>query len=167
MSSAKVLLLMSASVLVMCDSSDPNRLLGGALADDEEAPTESPVTTTEDATANETCWKSINDYRRKAGLAEYKRWTQAETCATGQAKSDARTGMGHGAFTQCGELAQNECPAFPLSPSRALQQCLAAMWREGPGGGHHDAMASTEYTKVACGVYVTASGQTWSVQDFQ
>lgn len=46
------------------------------------------------------------------------------------------------------------------------------MWNEGPGSdfqthGHYINMASTQYTKVACGFAVMPNGSVWAVQDFQ
>lgn len=114
----------------------------------------------------ELCWSTINAYRERAGLPPYERWTDGESCADGQAKSDEATKSPHGAFTRCGEFAQNECPGTPGPPEKGIVQCLAMMWAEGPGGGHHDTMASRKYTKVACGLYVTPSGAIWSVQNF-
>jgi|GEM_PF-1330898 len=118
-------------------------------------------------TAHELCWSTINEYRKREGLAAFERWTDGETCADGEAKSDAETNRPHGAFPRCGELAQNECPGTPGPPEEGIPKCLAMMWAEGPGGGHHDTMASTKYTKVACGVFVTSRGAIWSVQNFR
>lgn len=118
-------------------------------------------------TLQELCVTTINAYRERKGLPPYERWTDAETCADGEAKSDAATNRAHGAFPRCGELAQNECPGISGSPERALTTCLEMMWDEGPGGGHYDTMASSKYSKVACGFFVTESGALWSVQDFR
>jgi hypothetical protein len=118
-------------------------------------------------TAHELCWSTINEYRKGQGLPAYERWTDAETCSDGEAKSDAETNKPHGAFPRCGEMAQNECPGTPGDPEKALPACLKMMWDEGPGGGHHDAMASTKYKKVACGIFMTAGGKMWSVQNFR
>lgn len=118
-------------------------------------------------TANELCWSTINEYRKRDGLVPLERWTDGESCADGEAKSDADSGRAHGAFPRCGELAQNECPGTPGPPEEGIPKCLAMMWAEGPGGGHHDNMATTKYTKVACGVFVTARGAIWSVQNFR
>ena len=41
------------------------------------------------------------------------------------------------------------------------------MWRQGPGGGHYDEMASTKWTSVACGTYTLPDGSFWSVQNFK
>ncbi len=117
------------------------------------------------------CVDEINNYRSSIGLAPYARWSSAEPCADGEAKSDSESGQPHGAFPACGEGAQNECPGYPSLDSIA-GMCLAQMWAEGPGSdfskhGHYINMSSTSYSKVACGFYVTPSGSVWAVQDFQ
>jgi len=125
-----------------------------------------PVTGTGES-ANELCWSTINAYRAQKNLKPLARWTEQEACADGQAETDASTNKAHGSFGRCQEMAQNECPNTPGAPEKALPLCLEAMWDEGPGGGHHDAMASTQYTKVSCGVFTTARGSIWSVQNFR
>jgi hypothetical protein len=138
---------------------DPAELNGDVKAIVAETP--------KGATANETCFNMLNEYRKKNGLDPYERWTDGEACANGQAKSDGSSQQVHGSFARCDELAQNECPGTPGQPSSAIPLCLSLMWREGPGGGHYDSMTSTTYTKAACGVFVSASGATWAVQNFQ
>jgi hypothetical protein len=48
-----------------------------------------------------------------------------------------------------------------------IPQCLALMWDEGPGGGHYDTMASTDYTMVACGFWTFSDGSVWAVQNYK
>jgi len=117
--------------------------------------------------ASEACVDRINQYRGTLGLPPYARWTRAERCADGQAESDSMSGEAHGAFTQCREWAQNECPGWPGTPGGVIGECLDAMWDEGPGGGHYENMSSSDYTEVACGFHVTPSGDVWAVQDFR
>lgn len=117
--------------------------------------------------AAEICVATINEYRKTKGLAPYARWTDAEACTDGESQSDATTQRGHGAFGKCGEFAQNECPGWPGPAATMIPQCLKAMWGEGPGGGHYEAMASTKYTKVACGFGTAANGGIWSAQNFR
>lgn len=50
----------------------------------------------------------------------------------GQAQSDSQTGDAHGAFGDCDERAQNECPGW-RSIDQTIQDCLQDMWEEGPG----------------------------------
>lgn len=118
-------------------------------------------------TAEEICVAEINRYRATLGLKALARWTSAEACSDGEAQSDGQTGHAHGAFGKCGEYAQNECPGWPGPDDEMISGCLEAMWNEGPGGGHHDNMASTKLTKVACGFYTMTNGDVWSVQNFR
>lgn len=112
------------------------------------------------------CVDTINQYRATVGVPPLERWTEAESCVDGQAQSDSQTGEPHGAFGQCGEWAQDECPGWPGPPESLIVGCLAMMWDEGPGGGHYENMRGN-YTRVACGYYQTAGGSYWAVQDFQ
>jgi hypothetical protein len=119
------------------------------------------------STPADLCVNVINDYRKTNNLAPLERWTDGEACADGQSKSDSETRKAHGAFGQCGERGQNECPGWKGPPETMIPGCLKAMWNEGPGGGHHDLMATTKHTKVACGFYTTPQGAVWSVQNFR
>lgn len=126
------------------------------------------------AQARQACVDAINHYRSTLGLKPYARWSSAETCADGQAKSDSQSGTDHGAFTSgnaCGAIAENECPNWP-SVGSIVADCLQRMWNEGPGSnfeahGHYIIMSSTRYSRVACGFYVTPQGSVWAVQDFK
>jgi hypothetical protein len=117
--------------------------------------------------AAQACVDRINEYRSSLGLPAYARWSREESCADDQAASDSQSGAAHGAFTQCGEWAQNECPGWPGPAAGMILDCLEAMWGEGPGGGHYENMSSSEYTSVACGFHDTGSGDVWAVQDFK
>lgn len=123
------------------------------------------------AAARAACVGKINEYRATLGLAPYAEWSSADACADDQAKSDSSTGAAHGAFGECGESAQNECPGWPAPPETSIQNCLAMMWGEGPGDfahhGHYVNMSSTSYSTVACGFHVSADGSFWAVQDFR
>lgn len=92
-------------------------------------------------------------------------------CASDQCKSDSMSGQAHGAFGQCGEWAQNECPGWPGPPESMIVNCLQMMWDEGPGQdfqkhGHYINMSSMQYTEVACGFYETPNGSFWAIQNF-
>lgn len=118
------------------------------------------------------CVDTINMYRATLDLPPYERWIDAEVCSGEEAESDSMTQTPHGAFGQCGEWAQNECPGWPGPPEPLLDGCLAQMWAEGPGEpfsehGHFINMSSTQYTKVACGFYQTGQGDYWAIQNFQ
>ena len=115
----------------------------------------------------EICVATINEYRATKGLQPYVRWSATETCANSEATSDGASNGAHGAFGKCGEVAQNECPGWPGPPATMIPECLKAMWAEGPGGGHYEAMSSRMYTKVSCGFGTAPDGAIWAVQNFQ
>jgi hypothetical protein len=123
-----------------------------------------------DAESN-ACVEHINSLRASVGLGPLSRWKDAESCADSQAESDSETGVFHGAFNRCEQSAQNECPGTSwhstTGPAGIVPGCLDMMWSQGPGEDHHDAMASTRFTMVACGFHQTSSGEVWAVQDYR
>jgi hypothetical protein len=134
--------------------------------------TPTPVPTGSNNDASQLCVDIINDYRASIGRAPLARWTAAEGCVEDQGFADMQSGRPHSAFGQCGERAQNECPGWPGPPYQMIDDCLAAMWAEGPGEpysehGHYINMANPGYTKVACGFAVRSDGRVWAIQDFQ
>jgi hypothetical protein len=116
------------------------------------------------------CVDRINEYRASIGVGPLARWQEAEPCVDGQAASDSQSRIPHGAFGQCGEMAQDECPDWP-SVDETVGECLGMMWAEGPGfgeeHGHYMNMSNAQYTSVACGFHVGPSGSVWAVQDFR
>jgi hypothetical protein len=117
------------------------------------------------------CVDRINGFRATEDLPPLGRWKDAESCADDEAAEDSRTGTAHGAFGQCDERAQNECPGWG-SLEQVIDGCLQMMWDEGPGEpyaehGHYINMSSTAYTKVACGFHETADGSVWAIQNFK
>lgn len=128
---------------------------------------EAPVATTE----NEYCVELINGYRAKVGAAPLKRSSAVEAYANAGAAADAKSGRAHGHFsdTSGGGIAwaENEVPGWPGNVRDVITESLKMMWDEGPGGGHHDNMASKKWTEVGCGIFVTSSGKVWVTQDFR
>jgi hypothetical protein len=99
------------------------------------------------------------------------RWTDAEPCADSEAEKDSISGTPHSASGQCDEWAQNECPGWG-SLDQIVDGCLQMMWDEGPGAdfnthGHYINMSNPDYTRAACGFFVTSQGDVWAVQDFR
>ena len=47
-----------------------------------------------------------------------------------------------------------------------IDEILAAMWAEGPGGGHHDNMASTAFFRVGIGLVLDPTGKLYFTNDF-
>ncbi len=145
-----------ALLLVGCGSSDDSK--GGGTGTDAYA------------SARQECVDRINGFRETLGLPPYQRWEGAESCSDSEAASDSQTKKAHGAFGQCGENAQNECPGYG-SVDQVLGTCLDQMWAEGPGAdfqahGHYINMSSTNYTMAACGFAEGGSGL-WAVQNFK
>lgn len=128
-----------------------------------------------DVSAKEqSCVELINEYRAELNLPPLARWTDGETCAVSEASTDAASNDAHGAFGQCGEMAQNTCPGWGSIDS-VLGGCLLGMFCEGPSAsgkwdmdhGHHMNMVSTSYTSVACGFYQMSDGQYWVNMNFK
>ena len=124
------------------------------------------------AAYRQACVDKINAFRATEGKAPLARWTVAEACSDGEAKSDSGTKTAHGAFGMCKESAQDECPGWPNDPNKIINGCLQDMWDEGPGmpyseHGHYLNMSSTKYKKVACGFFMTPDRKIWAVQDFR
>ena len=146
-----------------------------ALFDCSSSSGSSPNTVTDPfAEARARCVATINQYRATLSLPPYAAWDDAttNTCVDGQAHTDSVANTAHSAFGSCTEHAQDECPGWQGPPDSVMDNCLAAMWAEGPGTdfsthGHYINMSSTSYTKVACGFYQTASGDYWAAQDFR
>ena len=122
------------------------------------------------------CVARINRFRWECQcLPPLERWTDGEGCTDSNGQYDSVNGA-HASFYDipCGSgaRAQNECPGWP-STQHVITGCLQAMWDEGPEdgnpatvNGHYEAMATTQYTRVACGFFTTAQGDVWGVQNF-
>ena len=157
----RLALLLVPLFALSCGDDDPDKTADGAPRDwTDEYPDE-----------RTSCTDRINGFRATLDLPPLDRWRDTEACADAQAEEDSKTGRAHGAFGDCGELAQNECPGWG-SLNEIIEGCLQAMWDEGPGEdynshGHYINMTNPDYTRVACGFHVTADGQVWAVQDFR
>ncbi len=109
-------------------------------------------------------------------MPPYTRSSSLEQFAATGAEDDGQSGEAHGHFvaTSGGNgiaFAENEVPGWPEdqygSVADVIDQGLQMMWAEGPGGGHYDNMASTQYTQAGCGTYVTPDGSVWVTIDFR
>lgn len=139
----------------------------GTPTDPSTDPGTSDTGSNEPTGPEDACVGAINGYRAKLGLPAFTRWTDGEACASTQAQSDSSTGKAHGAFGQCDEWAQTECPGWPGPSGKMIGSCIDAMWKEGPGGGHYDILVSKKYQRVACGYFTKPDGKVWAVQNFQ
>ena len=115
------------------------------------------------------CVATINLHRATLSPAPppFVRWPAEDACTATEAQEDSVSGTAHSAFGSCNESGQCECPGWPGPIEQMIVDCLQSMWDEGPGGGHHDMMASPDYTMVACGFFTTSSGDIWAAQDYQ
>ena len=134
------------------------------------APTSSAPPSAADQALADLCVSEINRYRATVGSAALAGWSEADACTAEQAKSDAASMKAHGAFGQCTELGQDECPGWGGwrgDPKDVLRACLEQMWAEGPGGGHYENMKRTSFNKVSCAAFVDANGGVTAIQNFR
>ncbi len=153
---------------------DPGQCAGGPLASPIPNCTPTPVPNTGDIHAD--CVARINQFRWDCQcLPPLSRWVSGESCTDSNAEYDSVNGV-HASFSAIpcgtGSRAQNECPNWP-SNEVIISGCLQAMWDEGPEdgnpntvNGHYESMATSTYTRVACGFFTTPSGNVWGVQNF-
>jgi hypothetical protein len=141
---------------------------GAAIATDPSAPpaaASSPGDPSLDR-ARDLCVSEINRYRAAIGVAPVQRWRATEACTDDEARRDGVSKKAHGAFGSCEEWEQCECPGWDGPADTLVVGCLKAMWDEGPGGGHHDAMANPENKFVSCGFHDAADGSMWAIQNY-
>ena len=128
------------------------------------------------------CLRLLNEYRATEDL-EPMTLADAEKqqCAIDQAAADMADGTAHGHFGDCGESAQNSGPNFSTSwksnATGAVQYYEMSMWEkekalveqgvtEYQQIGHYLNMKNS-YSKVACGIAISADGKTgWFNMNF-
>ena len=131
----------------------------------------------------EDCLAKINEYRATEDLKPLTLASEEkQTCADKQSADDLKTNEAHGHFGDCGEFAQNSGPNFSGSwqknASAVAEYYLKMMWEDEKAKaekgvteyaqiGHYLNMKNTSYTKVACGIALSADGKTgWFNVDF-
>ena len=126
------------------------------------------------------CVDNINQFRWVCQcLPPLERWVEGEDCANQMAEYDWNTGVPHDGFMsdicEPSGNGQCECPGWDsiesiTQGSQWYDSCLQMMWSEvdEPSGeqGHYEAMSSTSYTRVACGIYEGSDGEVYSVQNY-
>ena len=127
------------------------------------------------------CLAKINEYRATESLPPLSLAAEEkQTCAEEAAAADLAENSSHGHFGDCGEFAQNSGPNFNTSwqknASAVAEYYLKMMWEEEkalvtsgerdpekkedyPYIGHYLNMKNTSYTKVACGIALSADGK--------
>ena len=114
------------------------------------------------------CVAETNRYRAMLGLPPVARSSALEAYAADGAREDGLAHAAHQHFRSVRGIAfaENEIPWWRSTSVRTvMQQGLAMMWAEGPGGGHYENMRG-RYTQLGCGVFVNGLEIT-IVQDFR
>jgi uncharacterized protein YkwD len=69
----------------------------------------------------------------------------------------------------CRAAGENQAPGWPAqsdaAESGSIDSVLAQMMAEGPGGGHHDNIVATDFSRVGIALLVQ-NGQLWLTNDF-
>jgi len=69
----------------------------------------------------------------------------------------------------CHDAGENQAPGWPASSDavelKSIDDVLAAMMAEGPGGGHHDNIVAADFSRVGIALLVQ-NGQLWLTNDF-
>ena len=131
----------------------------------------------------EDCLAIINEYRATENLKPYTLASEEkQKCADKQSADDLASNSAHGHFGDCGESAQNSGPnfsgSFQKNASAVAQSYLKMMWEDEKAKvqegvtdynqiGHYLNMKNTSFTKVACGIALSADGKKgWFNVDF-
>ena len=119
------------------------------------------------------CADENNRYRATLNLPPLQRSPDLEAFAAEGAAYDAERGEAHRHFRDKGDYrltdAENELPGWPLREGGVrdvVERGLAAMWAEGPGGGHYENMKG-DHAFIGCGFHLTTDNKLWVVVDFK
>jgi uncharacterized protein YkwD len=143
----------------------------------------SPAAPTLAGSAEEHNLRAINAYRARLGLAPVTLDPQLSAFALEGSRAQMRERRAHGNFRRAarsgalyrvhgfaGHACENQGDNHGWTPMASVQaqidDILAAMWREGPGGGHYDNMADRRAKRVGIGLVSTADGRLYLTNDF-
>jgi hypothetical protein len=111
--------------------------------------------------ARKHCLETINAYRAKAGVAPMALDDGLNTFAQAASQQLSVDHKPHAYFAanarsctcRVGAENQGSPNGWPAGdPNTQIDQVLAAMMREGPGGGHHDNIVSARYKRLGVGL---------------
>ncbi len=119
--------------------------------------------------------EQLNALRATEGQAALVLDVQLDTFATAASMDFQMTGNAHAYFNNAGQakFTQGFCalatevqaPAWPTGTvNEAIDEILMQMWSEGPGGAHHDALATPNATRLGVGL-VLVDAQLWFTND--
>src|SRR5262245_53933152 len=149
-----------AALTVSCNSSEQRS--PDPIAVRESAIPERPSNPSDSLEQNlEFCVSETNRYRATVGLLPLTRSTELEGYAAAGARQDGLAHKAHlhyrSANLAAKGIAENELPWWPGSSIRqVIKNGIAAMWAEGPGGGHFENIRGP-YTHIGCGVFVNGN----------
>ena len=123
----------------------------------------------------------LNSYRAQNGAPALVVDDQLSSFALAGSQQLIASGVPHQHFMQasadgslwtsgfCQSAGENQAPGWPASndsvEDQSIDQVLAQMMAEGPGGGHHDNIVNPAFTRVGIAI-VVQQGQLWLTNDF-
>jgi uncharacterized protein YkwD len=127
--------------------------------------------------------RAINAYRARAGVEpveldpslsafalEGSRTFRQERRAHGHFRRASRSGALFRVHGFSGPACENQGDPNGWPPMGSVEaqidDILAAMWREGPGGGHYDNLTNPRVKRVGIGLIVAPDGRLWLTNDF-
>jgi uncharacterized protein YkwD len=127
--------------------------------------------------------RAINAYRARVGLGPVTLDAHLSAFALEGSRAQARERRAHGNFRRAarsgalyrvhgfaGHACENQGDNHGWTPMASVEaqidDILAAMWREGPGGGHYDNLVHPRVRRVGIGLLSTPDGRLYLTNDF-
>ena len=121
----------------------------------------------------------LNRYRTQAGVAPLTLDGRLSAFALDASRALESTRVPHGYYEAassdgsaysrgfCQSGAEIQAPGWRVQPTvdATVEEILRTMMAEGPGGGHHDAIVDSRFTRVGIGILVE-NGGVWLTNDF-
>ncbi|HEX4457334.1 MAG TPA: CAP domain-containing protein [Polyangia bacterium] len=122
---------------------------------------------------------TLNMYRAQNGIAALTLDDQLMTFSADAVAAYEASGTAHAYFGAqgsklwtegfCSGAGENQAPDWPITggdEDATIDAILAAMFGEGPTGGHYQNIMNAAYTRVGVGLIVTAKNGLWLSNDF-